>query len=184
MNAPSVAVVDIGSNSIKVLVAAPAPEGGLQTLLSHTIEARISAGIAAANPQLTEEGMARGLAAIGDLLAEAAPLHPARVQLVATSAVRDAVNGAEFRARVRKQTGLEIRLLSGDEEANLIGRGLTCDPALTSLQDFYLFDLGGGSLECLRFAQRQEGGEAEVPVGRLDAAQPPGEMTPAVGLVR
>jgi exopolyphosphatase/guanosine-5'-triphosphate,3'-diphosphate pyrophosphatase len=151
---PTVAVIDIGSNSIKVLVAAQATAGGLHILRTRTIDARISAGISQAVPRLSEAGMAAGLDAIRVLLAEAAPFAPAATVLVATSAVRDAQNGAEFRERVRRATGHGIRILSGDEEANLIGRGLTCDPALAGLRDFYVFDLGGGSLECLAFRNR------------------------------
>lgn len=152
---PTVAVIDIGSNSIKLLVAARGPDGHLTARKHRTIDARISAGISQAAPRLGEEGIQRGLAAIQALLAEAAPFAPDRWALVATSAVRDAQNGAEFRERVRAATGHAIRILSGDEEANLIGRGLTCDPALAGLRDFYVFDLGGGSLECLRFANRE-----------------------------
>jgi len=152
---PAVAVIDIGSNSIKVLVAARNETGVVTALKSKTIDARISAGISQAKPELSEEGMVRGLAAIQQLLADAAPFSPIRTVLVATSAVRDAGNGGEFRARVRAATGHDIRILSGDEEANLIGRGLTCDPALADLKDFYVFDLGGGSLECLLFRERR-----------------------------
>jgi exopolyphosphatase/guanosine-5'-triphosphate,3'-diphosphate pyrophosphatase len=152
---PSVAVIDIGSNSIKVLVAARDAGGTIESLESRTIDARISAGISQGEPRLGEEGMARGLAAIRELLADAAPFSPARTILVATSAVRDARNGEEFRTRVKTATGHEIRILSGDEEADLIGRGLTCDPALADLRDFYVFDLGGGSLECLLFRDRR-----------------------------
>jgi exopolyphosphatase/guanosine-5'-triphosphate,3'-diphosphate pyrophosphatase len=155
MTPGSVAVIDIGSNSIKLLVAARNPDGNLTALKTRTIDARISAGISRAIPQLGEEGMRRGVDAIRSLLADAAPFSPDRWVLVATSAVRDAQNGNEFRERVRAATGHAIRILSGDEEANLIGRGLTCDPALASLRDFYVFDLGGGSLECLRFADRE-----------------------------
>ncbi len=154
MSAPVVAVVDIGSNSIKVLVARREPDGSLVSLKGRTIDARISAGISKAEPRLTEDGMARGLAAIETLLADAAPFQSAKTILVATSAVRDAVNGAEFRQRVLAATGHAIRILSGDEEANFIGRGLTCDPALTTFHDFHVFDLGGGSLECLTFKNR------------------------------
>ncbi|MBI5767056.1 MAG: phosphatase [Verrucomicrobia bacterium] len=150
-----VAVLDIGSNSIKVLVAARAPDGGVTALKSRTIDARISAGISKSDPRLSEEGMARGLDAIAALLAEAAPFAPARTVLVATSAVRDARNGPDFRVRVSAATGHEIRILTGEEEANLIGRGLTSDPALAELRDFYVFDLGGGSLECLAFRDRR-----------------------------
>ena len=152
---PAVAVIDIGSNSIKVLVATRDPAGIVTALASRTIDARISAGISKADPQLSEDGMARGLAAIQELLMDAAPFKPARTVLVATSAVRDARNGDDFRAKVKTATGHDIRILSGDEEANLIGRGLTCDPALAELKDFYVFDLGGGSLECLLFRDRQ-----------------------------
>ena len=151
----SVAIVDIGSNSIKILVAARTPEGGVTVLASRTLDVRISAGINQAAPRLSEEGMTRGLEAIRALLQDATPFAPALTVLVATSAVRDAANGPEFRERVRAATGQTVRILSGDEEANLIGRGLTCDPALAGLKDFYVFDLGGGSLECLAFRARQ-----------------------------
>ncbi|WP_415907660.1 hypothetical protein [Oleiharenicola sp. Vm1] len=165
MSAPAVAVVDIGSNSIKALVAARAPDGGLEIRLHQSLDARISAGISAATPRLSEEGMTRGLAAVQALLALAAPFAPARTLLVATSAVRDAANGAEFRARIRAATGHEIRILTGREEANGIGRGLTADAALADLRDFYVFDLGGGSLECLEFRDRQIQQELSLQLG-------------------
>lgn len=155
MTAPTVAVIDIGSNSIKVLVAARAPHGGIEPVFSRSLDARISAGISAASPRLGEEGMARGVAAVLELLTAAAPFAPARVELVATSAVRDAANGVEFRARVQQATGYAIRILSGDEEANGIGAGLAADPALGTLRNFHVFDLGGGSLECLAFRDRR-----------------------------
>jgi len=160
-----VAVIDIGSNSIKSLIAARAPDGQLHALKQRTLDARISAGIGKEKPVLSEEGMTRGLGAIRELVEEVREKRPARIQLVATSAVRDASNGAVFRERVKKATGQEIRLLSGDEEANLIGRGLTCDPALAGLRNFYVFDLGGGSLECLAFQDRKVRQAASLQLG-------------------
>lgn len=155
MPSPRVAVVDIGSNTIKVLVAERAPDARISALLSKTIDARISAGISQNHPHLTEASMARGIDAIQQLLLSASPFSPQRTILVATSAVRDAENGDDFQKRVFAATGSSVRILSGGEEANLIGRGLTCDAALASLSNFYVFDLGGGSLECLAFRQRQ-----------------------------
>ena len=152
---PSVAVIDIGSNSIKALVAERAPDGSVGALGVKTLDARISAGISRETPKLSDEGIARGIGAIRELLDFIAPFAPTRIALVATSAVRDAQNGSSFRAQVQAATGHEIRILSGFEEANLIGRGLTCDPALLGLENFYVFDLGGGSLECLSFRQRK-----------------------------
>jgi exopolyphosphatase / guanosine-5'-triphosphate,3'-diphosphate pyrophosphatase len=160
-----VAVVDIGSNSIKVLVAQRLTDGTIAPLKTRTIDARISAGISKSIPRLSDDGMTRGLDAIRELLADVAEFSPTKIALVATSAVRDAQNGAEFRARVRTATGHEIRILSGEEEANLIGRGLTCDPALHHLRNFYVFDLGGGSLECLAFRERRIEQAISLPLG-------------------
>lgn len=153
-SSPVVAVIDIGSNSIKSLVATRVGAEGVLQVATETVEARISAGISQADPKLSEAGMARGLEAIQTLLAGVAAHQPVRTTLVATSAVRDARNGIAFRARVRAATGHEVRILTGDEEAQFIGRGLAADPALGGLRDFYVFDLGGGSLECLAFQER------------------------------
>jgi exopolyphosphatase/guanosine-5'-triphosphate,3'-diphosphate pyrophosphatase len=154
MSSGPVAVIDIGSNSIKALVAARGNNRAVVPLKIQTIDARIGAGISRANPELTDEAMSRGVEAVRALLADVSAFQPTITVLVATSAVRDARNGSEFRQRVREATGHEIRILSGDEEAALIGRGLITDPALTGLQNFYVFDLGGGSLECLAFRSR------------------------------
>lgn len=155
MSSSPVAVIDIGSNSIKALVADRAPDGSVRALAVKSLDARISAGISRSEPRLSDEGMTRALAAIRELLAFVSPFSPSATTLVATSAVRDARNGSDFRQLVHSATGHEIRILSGSEEANLIGRGLTADPALASLRDFYVFDLGGGSLECLSFRDRR-----------------------------
>ena len=141
---PSVAVIDIGSNSITVLIAARDRVGGIKAVKSRTLDARISAGISSDKPTLSEEGMTRGLGAIRELLAEAGEYGPKKTFLVATSAVRDATNGATFRQRVKTATRQEIRVLTGEEEANYIGHGLTCDPELEELQDFYVFDRSEG----------------------------------------
>jgi exopolyphosphatase / guanosine-5'-triphosphate,3'-diphosphate pyrophosphatase len=154
MISPTAAVLDIGSNSIKILIARRDASGRLVAEKFKTLDVRISAGISRAEPRLSEDGMTRGLAAIRELLADATPFSPSKIILVATSAVRDASNGPDFLQRVLAATGHTIRILSGEEEANLIGRGLTCDPALAQLRDFYVFDLGGGSLECLAFRDR------------------------------
>jgi exopolyphosphatase / guanosine-5'-triphosphate,3'-diphosphate pyrophosphatase len=162
---PTAAVIDIGSNSIKVLIAQRIENGGLVALKAKTLDARISAGISHDSPRLSEEGMARGVAAVTELLSDAAGFSPDKVILVATSAVRDAVNGSEFKDRILAASGCSVRILTGEEEANLIGRGLTCDPTLAGLRDFYVFDLGGGSLECLAFQNRQITQATSLPLG-------------------
>lgn len=161
----TVAVIDIGSNSIKVLVASASPDGRIVARKLRTIEARISRGLSANEPRLGAEGMRRGVEAVRELAAEAAGFGPERIIAVATSAVRDAANGAEFCARLHDAAGVDVRILGGEEEASLIGRGLLCDPQLAGEHDFYVFDLGGGSLECLSFRDRKLGQVASLPLG-------------------
>lgn len=161
----AVAVIDIGSNSIKSLVARRTPADGLLTVRADTLDARISAGLGGSVPRLSGDGMARGVAAVTELLRLMAPERPARIIMVATSAVRDAANGSEFTALLTGSTGLPVRILSGEEEANLIGRGLAADPGLRGLGDFYVFDLGGGSLECLAFRARSIVQAISLPLG-------------------
>jgi exopolyphosphatase/guanosine-5'-triphosphate,3'-diphosphate pyrophosphatase len=161
----SVAVIDIGSNSIKILVASKNDAGRPVARQIRTIEARISAGIGRENPSLAPEGAARGIQAVAELVAGAHAFRAEQIIIVATSAVRDAANGRQFCDRIRVETGQPVRILTGAEEANLIALGLLCDPALESLRDFYVFDLGGGSLECLDFRDRKVAQAASLPLG-------------------
>jgi exopolyphosphatase/guanosine-5'-triphosphate,3'-diphosphate pyrophosphatase len=179
----TVAVVDVGSNSIKLLVAARDADGRVAALKQHTLDTRIGAGLNQTPPRLGEDGMTNGVAAVCELLALAAPFHPTTTIVAATSAVRDAANGADFRARVLAATGHELRVLTGEEEANRIGVGLLCDPALADLRDFYVFDLGGGSLECLAFRDRRVAQAVSLPLGCVRLTEkffpvPDGALTP------
>ena len=161
----TVAVIDIGSNSIKLLVARRGLQGNVESVKARTLDARISAGISGAEPKLSEESMTRGLGAVRELIDEASSYSPTKTVIVATSAVRDAKNGSAFRDKVLKGTGKTIRVLTGDEEATLIGKGLLCDPALSQLSDFYVYDLGGGNLECLSFKGRKIKQALSLPLG-------------------
>jgi exopolyphosphatase / guanosine-5'-triphosphate,3'-diphosphate pyrophosphatase len=161
----SVAVIDIGSNSIKLLVAERSPGGGPLEILSRAREVRISHGIGSASPRLGDQAMERGITAVTDLVTEARLAGADQIVAVATSAVRDASNGAEFTERMKCAVGIDLRILTGTEEANFIGRGLTTDPALSGLRDFDVFDLGGGSLECLSFRDRQVRDAISLPLG-------------------
>ena len=148
----TVAVIDVGSNSIKLLVARKGgTAGSIESLFAETIETRISAGISRELPSLSEHAMQAGCATISKLLRLAQGYHPQEIRIVATSAVRDAVNGIDFTSRVNDATGIEIEVLSGTEEATHIGRGLACDPQIAGVSRFIQMDLGGDSLELIRF---------------------------------
>ena len=152
----TVAVIDVGSNSIKLLVArAGAKSNSIETLCSETIETRISGGISSKLPSLNEDAIAAGTATIAKLQNMAQNYQPDHTVIVATSAVRDAINSDDFVQNVAEATGLQIRTLSGTEEANYIGQGISCDPAIGGMTSFIQTDIGGGSLELIRFEAGQ-----------------------------
>ncbi|RME73355.1 MAG: phosphatase [Verrucomicrobia bacterium] len=161
----TVAVIDIGSNSIKLLVAAAAPDGGVLTLAHRTEETRIGTGITGNPPRLQPDPMRRAAASVQTLAAAAGPFEPVRTVVVATSAVRDAVNRNDFRDLIRTACGLELRVLTGEEEARYIARGILCDPGLAGTDAFYLFDLGGGSMELLAIDHAVPVALASLPLG-------------------
>lgn len=150
----TVAVIDIGSNSIKLLVARPGlMPNSIETIFTKTIKSRIGTGIGSQAPKLTEEAMTAGCKAIVELITATHSYCPEITKIVATSAVRDAVNAHEFTHLVERETGLKIRVLSGSEEAIYICKGLLCDPQLSGIENFIQMDIGGGSLELVRFTQ-------------------------------
>ncbi len=142
-----IGVIDIGSNSIKLLVA---DQGStLAARYETTWETRISQGISKENPELSEESMERGVRAVKALVEEARSYSARRYCIVATSAVRDARNREVFIDKIRQATGLELNVLSGRDEAAYIAYGITTDPALSRFKELFLCDLGGGSLEMI-----------------------------------
>ena len=152
----TVAVIDVGSNSIKLLVARRGADGpsAVEAVFAETVETRISQGIGGELPSLSEASMEAGAATIDDLAHLARVYRPAEIGVVATSAVRDALNGGEFVRRVRERSGMEVEILEGDREARLVGKGLSGEPALAGVHRFIQLDLGGGSLELIRFRER------------------------------
>ena len=162
---PVIAVIEVGSNTIKLLVAGPGPN--IQTLYWAALETRISRGIGETEPRLSEAGIEAAMESIDELLCRARSYTPVKTMVTATSAVRDAVNGDDFMARVSDRTGLPVRLLSGEEEARYTGMGVALDPSLHGRQSFYLIDLGGGSLELLDYADGLASQEISLPLGAV-----------------
>lgn len=159
-----VAVIDIGSNTIKLLVAERAEGGRVETLHRNTLETRIGQGIGAAKPSFTSAVIALASDAVARLVEEARSFEPVATRIVATSAARDASNGADLGTAVFAKTGFPLEILGGRREAELIGAAIRLDPRVTA-PDFYVFDLGGGSLECLRFSNRRLEQVVSLPLG-------------------
>ena len=114
-----VAVVDIGTNSTRLLIADVDQQSGeLQELSRRSRVTRLGDGVDS-NGSLSEAAVERVFATLAEYRAEIDARESEANLAVLTSAVRDAANGGEFAARVREDYGLDARVLSGDEEAQL-----------------------------------------------------------------
>jgi exopolyphosphatase/guanosine-5'-triphosphate,3'-diphosphate pyrophosphatase len=147
-----VAVVDIGTNSTRLLVA-DASDGRIRELDRRTIVTRLGEGVDASG-RLGEAPQERVFAALDEYAGAIDRLGGERRVAVMTSAVRDAANGREFADAVRERYGLDGRTLSGDEEARLTYLGATAardpdDPAVR-----LVIDIGGGSTELVLGSRR------------------------------
>lgn len=167
---PRVAVIDIGSNSIKSLVATR--DGGLfglKVLHEMTLEVRISQGIGGNPPMLHADRIEAGVEAVRELWDECRAHGPLQdLRIVATSAVRSAGNGRLFTEAVKAITNKEPQVLTGAEEADAIALGVRTDPGIEDhLTDFTVFDLGGGSLELIRFEHHGVTDRTSLPLGAV-----------------
>src|SRR5215510_14113797 len=141
------AVIDIGTNSIHMVLAEINPDAGYKILDRFKDMTRLGNG-AFASHHLSDEAMTRGLDVIRTLTALAKNKGYDRIIAVATSAVREAKNGGDFIDRVREQTGIRVRVISGEEEARLIFLGIKNSVPMTE-QPSLAIDVGGGSVEVM-----------------------------------
>jgi exopolyphosphatase/guanosine-5'-triphosphate,3'-diphosphate pyrophosphatase len=141
-----VAVVDIGTNSTRLLVADVAGDGTVEELDRRSQVTRLGQGVDATG-RLADASIARVTRVLADYRA-AIDAHGANKTLaVLTSAVRDAANGVEFTARVRDEYGLDARTLAGEQEAQLTFLGATSARPADAPNPVVVIDIGGGSTE-------------------------------------
>lgn len=140
-----ISAIDIGSNSIRQIIADVSPSGGIRVVDEMKAAPRLGAGLRA-NGRLNEGAMDDAVAVLSRMATLAEQLGAKRTRVVATSAVRDAENGSEWLARVREETGLRVTILSGEEEARLGFRSAVAHFDLASGRAVVM-DIGGGSLE-------------------------------------
>jgi exopolyphosphatase/guanosine-5'-triphosphate,3'-diphosphate pyrophosphatase len=140
-----VAVVDIGTNSTRLLIADVEPDGSVTDVLRHSRVTRLGAGVDA-HGGLSPEAIERTCAVLADYRALIDRHGCAANLAVLTSAARDASDGAAFAARVRRDYRLDARTLSGEEEAGLTFLGAMSDRE-PSHEPTVVIDIGGGSTE-------------------------------------
>jgi len=142
---PRLASIDLGSNTVRLLVVEVGDAGGWRVLEQDQRVTRLGEGLAASG-RLGPIPMARTADAVGQYAARAARAGAQEIRVIATSAVREAANGADFVATLERATGVSVRVVSGGDEARLTVRGIAA--GLGRFADRMLaFDIGGGSTE-------------------------------------
>jgi exopolyphosphatase/guanosine-5'-triphosphate,3'-diphosphate pyrophosphatase len=142
-----IGVVDIGTNSTRLLVADVDPATRAVTEIERrTTVTRLGQGVDRTR-RLSEEGIARVEDALGAYRRTLDDLAPERTVAVLTSAVRDAENGPAFTERVRERYGVDARTIPGDEEAALTFLGATSERPADAPAPVVVVDIGGGSTE-------------------------------------
>jgi exopolyphosphatase / guanosine-5'-triphosphate,3'-diphosphate pyrophosphatase len=144
-----VAVVDIGTNSTRLLVADVEADGSIAELDRRTEVTRLGDGVDSSGV-LSDAAIGRVLATLDDYVKVIEHYGAQARPAVLTSAVRDAANGPEFVATVERRYGLEARAIAGTEEAQLTFLGATSDRDPDDHTPTLVIDVGGGSTELIR----------------------------------
>jgi exopolyphosphatase/guanosine-5'-triphosphate,3'-diphosphate pyrophosphatase len=141
---PAFAALDLGTNNCRMLVGTPSGSG-FRVIDSYSRIVRLGEGLHDSGA-LCPTAMDRAVAALQDCADRLARSRPRMVRAIATEACRRARNGPEFLDRVRRETGLEVGVISSREEAELALE--SCMPLLAGPgRRALLFDIGGGSTE-------------------------------------
>jgi len=156
-----VAIIDIGSNSVR-LVVYDGPRRIPFTLFNEKVLAGLGVDLGTSG-RLGQQAMDRSLRALARFRRLCTDMKVDEIRCVATAAVRDAANGADFAARVA-QLGFTVRVLSGEEE----GQSSACG-VISGMPDAdgIMGDLGGGSLELVRISKGKAVRSLSVPLGVL-----------------
>ncbi|MCC7055594.1 MAG: Ppx/GppA family phosphatase [Gemmatimonadaceae bacterium] len=164
-----IAAIDIGSNSIRAIVADVSSTGQIRTVDEMKAAPRLSTGVDETGNLSVESALA-AIEALQRMTTLATQLGAERIECVATSAVRDAANGAAFVRQVKKSAGLTVKVISGVDEARLSfrsaqahfdvghGRVVTCD-------------IGGGSVELALSADGLVERLLSLPFGAIRATE-------------
>ena len=152
------AVIDIGTNSVKVLVA-DVGRGDVRPVWETSLQTRLGQGFYPS--RILQPGPVAATAdAVARFAREAVARGASSVRVVATSAARDASNGRELLDAIREASGLESEVISGETEAAWAFAGVTTHPPQQGIR-LLVLDVGGGSTEFI-LGERSRGGAAHV----------------------
>jgi exopolyphosphatase/guanosine-5'-triphosphate,3'-diphosphate pyrophosphatase len=143
-----VAAIDIGTNTVLLLVAERGDRGEIRAVEDHATITRLGQGVDETRA-LHPDAIFRTNACLDAYAATVKRLGAGRVDVVGTSAMRDARGGDAVRAHVRAAFGVEARVISGDEEARVSFLGATSGLGYEGTDEVAVFDVGGGSTEVI-----------------------------------
>ena len=163
----TIGVIDVGSNTARCVAFEAAASGSVRAFYETKESPRLGLDLGP-DGRLAPEAIDRGVAAVEQFDRTVRSLGLSRTVAVATSAVRDAPNGAEFVRRVERATGIELRIISGAEEARYAYLGVA---GAWELDHDLVSDLGGGSLQLAEVRSGQLRNSVSVPLGVLRLSQ-------------
>jgi len=144
MKANRRAVIDVGTNSVKLLVA-DVRNSVVEPVTEQSEQTRLGAGFYETH-RLQPQAIAHSARAVASFAAKARELQAVSTRVIATSAARDAVNPADLTSAIEQASGLKVEIISGEQEADWVFRGVTTTPELAA-RPLLLLDVGGGSTE-------------------------------------
>ena len=157
-----VGIIDVGSNSIRLVVYERASRAPLP-VFNEKVLCGLARGLDATG-RLNPEGVEMALANIDRFTTLAHNMKVTSLDLLATAAVRDAEDGADFMRELASRPGIKPHIVSGQDEARFSGYGVICGmPDASGVMG----DLGGGSLELVAVGQGRLGASSTLPVGPL-----------------
>lgn len=174
MNSARRAVIDVGTNSVKLLVADVSGRE-VEPVWEESKQTRLGRGFYATHRLQSEAIDATGKA-VAQFSETARKYQASSVRVIATSAARDAVNSAELSGAIEKASGLKMEIISGEQEAEWVFQGVTTDPRL-AYEPLLLLDVGGGSTEVILGRGTEKWFSQSFPLGtvRLLEKNPPSD---------
>lgn len=161
-----IATLDIGTNTVLLLVAEPGAGGGLEAVRERCEFARLGRGLDASGA-ITDEALERGLAVLRDYRAVCDELGVERIAAVGTQALREARNARAFLQPASEILGVEVEVIAGEREAELVYRAVSESFPALAQGALVVADVGGGSTEVTVASGGEVTSYRSLPIGAV-----------------
>ena len=166
-----VAVIDIGSNTSKILISQYDQNGSLAPTLEKSFPCRLISSESQKLRVILPDQLKQLLAVLEQLVSISKEESSDHLTLVATEAIRRSTNQEEIKKVIEEKFAHKLHVLSGQQEAELIADGVRFDPLIKGETHLQVFDLGGGSLEIIESLDGHSTFAKSVPLGALALAE-------------